>query len=129
MAAYDSLTQKQKAFVRATLEVGTYTKAAEVCDVGETSVYRWFREDSNFRRALAEVQSAVLSEAVGVLAKEALESVRVLTVVRDDKEASAAARARACDLLLRHCAGLMQLTNFEERLQMVEEQIMVLVDK
>lgn len=73
----DELTPQQEKALAALLSSPSIREAAKACDSGETTLYRWLREDP-FKRAYAEARRRHMEQATTVLQQASTEAVETL---------------------------------------------------
>ena len=101
----------------------TLKEVSEKTAIPERTLYSWLHEDETFKQAykdLRQRQLQLISDTVSDIATEALE---VLSEVMGDSEERGAARVNAARIVLDTYVKILSLTEIEERLSEIEEQL------
>ena len=107
--------------ITALLTSSTVTEAAAKCAIGESTLWRWFRDaafSSEYRRA----RTQMLESTINTLRNESAGAVSVLTAIARDEKASAAARVSAARSILELSLRSAEIQDLEERLTALEER-------
>lgn len=94
--------------------------AAAKAGISEATIYRWLREDTDFKAALHAAEAQLIDQAVRRLAGAANDAIGVLVTIMNNKRAAASVRVRAATVVIEQLVKLRELNNFEERLAAVE---------
>lgn len=122
MSENDRLTTNQRKALKALLECSTIRAAAEDCDLGEATLYRYLRDDT-FKAELRKRQDAVVSSVTAALVGLAGEAVAALRDILESKSASDAVKVRAALGWLGQMRQSVELADLSERVSRLEEQI------
>ena len=117
-----ALSYRQKRTIPALLASRNFQQAAQVARVGTRTLFRWLKNDPDFRTALLEAENRTIDEATRRLLagqEQALDTL-VNVMTKADKQSDKRLAAVAwLDIALRWC----ELRNFEQRLSMLEERL------
>lgn len=103
------LLPRQIAAIESLLRIGDPQKAAVDAGVSKSAMYRWIREDVNFRTVLKLTQKAAiesLSITLTGLATDATESLRV--ALKDEKTSN---QLRAAEIVLNNLLRVIEVVN------------------
>jgi len=120
--ASEKLTPKQEKALAALLSCGEVKAAAKKAGVGQTTLWRWLKEDAfieeyrNGRRRLVETTVSRLSSD-GVAASTALREIA------EDKSAPASARVAAARAIIEHSIKGVEVLDLEPRLKEIERRL------
>lgn len=78
-----------------------FTSIAKALGIAEKTLFIW-RQLPEFKRALKDYQYQMYQEALGKLRTGAKIAADTLIEITQDKESSASARVRACEVILSH---------------------------
>jgi hypothetical protein len=117
----DLNANQQRALV-ALLSQPTIAKAAEACELGERTLYRYLGED-DFREELHERQRQILDAATAGLVGMAGDAVQALRDVLKDKETPPSVKVRAALGWLNESRKAVELGDLAERVRLLEEAI------
>lgn len=93
-SASDKLSDAQQRAIGALLATRTINEAAKSARVGRTTLFRWLREDADFRRCLQAARRNTLGQATARLQQMAISSVDSLQqIIADDKSSAGKSRA------------------------------------
>ena len=121
--ASDKLSDAQMRAIGALLTTRTIKEAAESAHVGRTTLFRWLREDEDFRRCLHAARRNALGQATSRLQQMAISSVDSLQQIIADDKSSAASRVSGIRTNLDYAYRAIELEDIEERLTRIEEAI------
>ena len=122
MAHNRDLTPRQRRTITALLSSRNIQEAAQVAKVGTRTLFRWLKNDTDFRAALLEAENRTIDEATRRLlagqeqALDTLESIMTKADKQSDKRLAAIAWL---EIALRWC----ELRDFEQRLLKLEEKL------
>ena len=122
-SASDELSGAKLNAIGALLTTRTIKEAAESAHVGRTTLFRWLREDGDFRRCLQTARRNALSRATARLQQMAVSSVDSLQEIIADDKSSAASRVSGIRTTLDYAYRAIELEDIEERLTRIEEAI------
>lgn len=94
-----NLNLKQEKAIAALLSEPTVQQAAEKAGVGETTLYRWMKEE-DFDKAFKEARRQALSQTISRLQQTTTNAVNTLKSVMDNEEAPASSRVTAAKTVL-----------------------------
>ena len=121
--ASDKLSDAQMRAIGALLTTRTIKEAAESAHVGRTTLFRWLREDGDFRRCLHAARRNALGQATACLQRMAVSSVDSLQEIIADDKSSTASRVSGIRTTLDYAYRAIELEDIEERLTRIEEAI------
>ena len=107
----------------ALLATRTIAEAAASARVGRATLFRWLRDDENFRRCLKAARRHALGQATARLQQMAVSSVDSLKQIIANDKSSAASRVSGIRTNLDYAYRGVELEGIEERLARVEEAI------
>ena len=122
-SASDKLSPAKERAIAALLATRTITEAAESARVGRATLFRWLRNDEDFRRCLQAARRQALGQATARLQQMAVSSVDSLQEIIADKKCSAASRVSGIRTNLDYAYRAIELEDIEERLTHIEEAI------
>ena len=111
-----------EAVISALLQSKTIRQAAELCGVGETSMYAKLR-DPAFQESYREARIQMLERTKNRLQSEMLRSVETLAQIRDDVENAPQVRVNAADGILRHGCRMTELFDVLARIEALESRM------
>ncbi len=119
----ERLTAPQRRAITALLEQRDIRAAAKAARVGETTLYRWLREDASFVAELRTVEGMVIDTVTRRLLQH--QDVAMTTILRimADQEYPASIRLKAATAVVEFMLKLRDLRNVEERLTALEAQL------
>ena len=119
MADSDTLTAKQRGFVRALLTERDVRAAARAAGIAERTAHRWLRLEA-LQAAIVDAEADALAVATRGLVRLAADAVNTLGDAMTDKDAATGARIRAADILLTRLPQLRELVTLEGRVSKLE---------
>ena len=119
----DKLSDAQQRAIGALLTTRTIKDAAQSARVGRTTLFRWLREDEDFRRCLQAARRNALGQATARLQRMAVNSVDSLQQIIADDKSSTASRVSGIRATLDYAYRAIELEEIEERLTRIEEAI------
>lgn len=108
--------------ISALLSTKTVRQAAELCGIGETSLYARLKND-DFKAKFAAARMEILELTKNRLQGEMAASVDVLCSIRDDTEERSQIRVNAADAILRHGYRMIELFDMHERIKKLEKAL------
>ena len=108
---------------RRALDHTNHQGRAQSAHVGRTTLFRWLREDENFRHCLHDARRNALGQATARLQQMAISSVDSLQQIIADDKSSAASRVSGIRTNLDYAYRAIELEDIEERLTRIEEAI------
>jgi len=121
-ATLGKLTPRQRRAVESLLATGDVTEAAAAAGVVRQTVHRWLDQDA-FKAALREGEAAKLEALSRSLVRLGNKAAGALEAALDDQTAQPGAKVRAADVVLARLLQLKELTDLEERLTYLEEEM------
>lgn len=117
------LTPKKRLFVGALAVSATVKSAAEKVDIGERTAWRYM-SDPGVRAAIAERQSAVLSQVTDGLVSDMGKARELLLEIMASKTASDGVRVRAALGVLEIGLRLFELVSLSDRVSELERAVL-----
>lgn len=102
----------------------TLREVAEKAGVPERTLYSWLHEDTAFKQAYKELRQRQLQQISDSVSDKVTEALEVLSEVMGDSEERGSARVNAARITLDTYVKILQLTELEERLAAIEEQLL-----
>ena len=115
------ISRRQERAITALLASATLVEAATKCGIGESTLWRWFR-DPAFVFEYRKARSRVLETTINKLRNESAGAVDVLTSIAKDEKASPAARVSSARTILEMSLKSAELQDLEERLCALEKR-------
>ena len=112
--------RRQDRIIVALLEHPTLDKAATAIGVSSVTVWRWMRRPE-FQEAYRKARREAFSQSVARLQHAASAAVGTLLRVMTDREAPAASRVRAADVVLETALRGMEMEELGARLDRLEQ--------
>jgi len=119
----DRLTPIQQKAISALLMSRTYSEAARSAGVDRSTIYRWIRQDENFRTELRNARREAIGETTAHLQRLTGVAVENLGKIIACDSASAASRVSGIRTILDYAYRAVELEEIEGRLDGVEEAI------
>jgi hypothetical protein len=116
----EKLTHKQERAIGALLTSKSLIEAAELCQIGETTLRRWLTHPG-FQAAYLEARRAVVQHALTALQQASMEAVETLRAVQNDVEASASAKVSAAKTVLELALRAVEFEDLEARIARLEQ--------
>ena len=113
------LNSKQQAVAMALASGKTITESSKEFDVTARVIYKWMHINE-FKLFIANMRSAILSEALSVLTKHAIEGVQTIAALLNDEDSTV--RLQAARLLFDTIAKIRQHVDLEHRVIALEEK-------
>jgi hypothetical protein len=117
--ALDNLAQGQAGAIVALVNEPTIRKAAEVCGVGERTLYTWLDQPA-FQAAYRKARREAFAQAMGLVHKYAPLAVGTLATIASDKSAPHSARVSASTGLLKFSRESLELDDVVARVEQLE---------
>lgn len=121
-AIFEGLTQDQEKAILALLNNKTVREAATEAEMGETTLYRWLKQDQ-FKKAYNEAKSEMFGQALIRLQKGVNEAIQTLEDIHRDKESPASARVTAARTVIETAIKARDQEDIINRLNEIEEII------
>jgi hypothetical protein len=113
-------SRRQDRFILALLEYPTLEKAAAAVGVSDVTLWRSLKRPE-FAEAYRKARRDAFSQSVARLQHASNAAVGTLLRVMTDREAPAASRVRAADVVLQTALRGMEMENIEARLSALEQ--------
>lgn len=117
------MTAKQKKAIAELARGGTVEHAAREAKVHVATVYRWRREDEEFRAELAARSSEVLESAITTITAAVPESILTLRLIQSDNSMPPSTRVAAARAVLDAAMRLREQFTIEQRIQALEQRL------
>lgn len=118
------LNLKQEKAIASLLTEPTIQLAAEKAGVGETTLYRWMKEET-FDKAFRAARKSAFSQTISSLQQTTTNAVETLKSVMEDRKSPASSRVTAAKTILEMAFKAYELedlaTEVEEMQQYIEE--------
>jgi hypothetical protein len=118
--ASEILTAKQEKALAALLSLGEVKAAAKDARVGETTLWRWLKEDA-FSVAYRDGRRRLVEACASRLTADSTKASRVLLEVAEDKSAPASARVAAARAIIENAVKAVETLDLEPRLKEIEK--------
>jgi hypothetical protein len=92
----EQLSRKQLSLIVNLLSHSSVEDAAAASGVSRSTVYRWMKTDSTFRREFSDAKAAAFSQAITILSRAATTFAQTLEQIAVDSSAPMTARVSAC---------------------------------
>jgi hypothetical protein len=112
-------SRRQDRMILALLEHPTHDKAATALGVSPVTLWRWLQKPE-FQEAYRRARREAFSQSVARLQHASNAAVGTLLRVMTDREAPAASRVRAADVVLQASLRGMEMEDLEARLDRLE---------
>jgi len=113
-------SKRQDQFIVALLEHPTLDKAAAALGVSDVTLWRTLKKPE-FAEAFRKARREAFSQSIARLQHASNAAVGTLLRVMTDREASAASRVRAADVVLQTALRGMEIEDIDARLRLLEE--------
>jgi hypothetical protein len=120
--AGQNLSHKQEKALASLLALGEVKAAAKDARVGETTLWRWLK-DETFARAYREGRRKVLEASASRLTADSAAASRVLLQIAEDEKASASARVAAARAIIESAVKTVETLDLEPRLKEIERRL------
>ena len=114
---------KQESLIIALLSSPDLQTAAAKTGIGETTAWRWLREDEEFQAKYKAAKKQALSVAIAQLQQAASEAVQTLRDVAADTSSPASSRVSAAKSILELAMKASEIEDIEQRLAELEALI------
>lgn len=108
--------------ISALLSNPTVKEASKNLNVTPQAIYNRLR-DEDFKKRYAKARREVLEQDCYKLQSYLSDAIEEIHDILIDREISNQIRLNACDMLLRHCYRMTELTDVIQRIEKIEEQI------
>lgn len=116
----EKLTRKKEAGITALLTSATITEAAVKCDIAESTLRRWLRNET-FARCYRQVRTRMLESTVNLLRQKSVAAIETLADVANDKASPAGARVSAARSVVELAIKGAELQDLEDRIGELEQ--------
>lgn len=116
------ITIKQEKAIAALLTEPTIQLAADKAGVGETTLYRWMKEES-FDKAFKEARKSALSQTISRLQQTTTDAVNTLKSVMENEESPASSRVTAAKTVLEMAFKAYELEDLAAKVEEMEQYI------
>jgi HAMP domain-containing protein len=116
------LTIKQEKAIAALLTEDTVQLAAEKAGVGETTIYRWMKEEA-FDKAFKAARKNALSQTISRLQQTTSNAVNTLRSVMENEEAPASSRVTAAKTVLEMAFKAYELEDLAAKVEEMEQYL------
>ncbi|MBA3804103.1 MAG: hypothetical protein H0X14_00080 [Acidobacteria bacterium] len=120
--ASEKLTARQEQALAALLSLGEVKAAAKKAKVGETTLWRWLKEET-FSREYRDARRRLVETCVARLMADSTAASKALREITEDKSAPASARVAAARAILEHSIKGVEVLDLEPRLREIEKNI------
>ena len=120
--AGQNLTPKQEKALASLLALGEVKAAARDARVGETTLWRWLK-DETFARAYRDGRRKVLEASASRLTADSAAASRVLLRIAEDEKAPASARVAAARAIIESAVKTVETLDLEPRLKEIERRL------
>jgi HAMP domain-containing protein len=116
------LNIKQEKAIAALLTEDTVQLAAEKAGVGETTIYRWMKEEA-FDKAFKAARKSALSQTISRLQQTTTNAVNTLRSVMENEDAPASSRVTAAKTVLEMAFKAYELEDLATKVEEMEQYI------
>jgi hypothetical protein len=118
----DNTQLKYEKAIAALLTEPTIQLAAEKIGIGETTLYRWMKDEA-FNKSFKETRKNALSQTISRLQQTSTDAVNTLKSVMTNEEATASSRVTAARTVLEMAFKAYELEDLATRLEEMEQHI------
>lgn len=116
------LNAKQEKAIMALLTEPTIGQAAEKAGIGETTLYRWMKEEE-FDQAYKEARNHAFSQTISRIQQSTSNAVNTLNEIMENKESPASSRVTAAKTVLEMAIKAHEIENVVSRLDEMEKAL------
>jgi Transposase len=120
--ASQKLNAKQETALAALLAHGEVRAAAKSAKVGETTLWRWLK-DEQFAAAYRDGRRRLVEACASRLTSDSTEASKVLLQIAKDKKAPASARVSAAKAIIENAVKAVETLDLEPRLKEIEKNL------
>jgi hypothetical protein len=120
--ATGNLTAKQEKALASLLSLGEVKAAAKDAKVGETTLWRWLKEDA-FSAAYRDGRRRLVEASAARLTSDSAAASKVLLQIAQDKKAPASARVAAARAIIENAVKAVETLDLEPRLKEIEKML------
>lgn len=117
--ASQNLSPKQERALASLLALGEVKAAAQDARVGETTLWRWLK-DETFAAAYREGRRKVLEASASRLTADSAKASAVLLKIAEDEKAPASARVAAARAIIESAVKTVETLDLEPRIKELE---------
>ena len=117
-----AVSEKQESAIAALLSEPSVKRAAAAAQVGESTLWRWLKEDA-FRKAYLEARRRSVHHASARIQHCTADAASVLQSIMNDPAQPAAARIAAAKSILNGARASLELEDLEQRLAAIESHV------
>jgi transposase-like protein len=121
--ALETTTSVRERAVMALLVEPTIARAAQTAGISERTLYRWMREDEDFKTQYRLAKREAFGQAVNLCQRLAPAAIHALAKVMTDPMASANAKVAAASAILKFGSDAIELEDITERLDRIERKV------
>ena len=119
----ETTTGVRERAVMALLVEPTIARAAQAAGTSERTLYRWMREDEDFKTMYRLAKREAFGQAVNLCQRLAPAAIHALAKVMTDPTASANAKVAAASAILKFGSDAIELEDITERLDRIERKV------
>jgi hypothetical protein len=116
------LSPKQERALSSLLALGEVKAAAKDAKCGETTLWRWLKDDA-FAQAYREGRRKVLEASASRLTADSVKASAVLVKIAEDEKAPASARVAASRAIIENAVKAVETLDLEPRLKEIERRL------
>jgi hypothetical protein len=120
--ASEILNPKQEKALASLLALGEVKGAAKAAGVGETTLWRWLK-DETFAAAYRDGRRRLVEACASRLTSDSTEASKVLLQIAKDKKAPASARVAAAKAIIENAVKAVETLDLEPRLKEIEKNL------
>ncbi|MDT5262278.1 MAG: hypothetical protein QOC61_1282 [Acidobacteriota bacterium] len=120
--ASQKLTPKQDKALVSLLATGEVRAAAKDAGVGETTLWRWLKEDA-FNAAYRDRRRGLVEASAARLTADSASASKVLREIAEDTTAPASSRVAAARAIIEHSIKAVEVLDLEPRLKEIEKML------
>jgi transposase-like protein len=115
-----ALSRKKTKAIATLLGHHSIRKAAEAAGVGESTLFRWLRQDRAFKNAYREARRQAVQQAISRLQNIAIEAVSVLQQIMVDRNQPSSSRVACAKTILDTSLKAIELEDLAIRVEGLE---------
>lgn len=120
--AGQNLSPKQEKALASLLALGEVKAAAKDAKCGETTLWRWLK-DETFAQAYRDGRRRLVEASAARLTSDSAAASKVLLKIAEDEEAPASARVAAARAIIENAVKAVETLDLEPRLKEIERQM------
>jgi hypothetical protein len=114
------LNRRAERTIAALLTTATVQETAATAHVPERTIYRWLREDEQFKSAYRAAKWAIVEQSITAVQQATARAVQALVEIMTDRDAPANARVAAARTIMELSLRGVEMERFEVRLSALE---------